>query len=374
MDRLPSTPLTKVAIIHSYWDALGGAERLALQTIVSLNSKGVVPDLYTMRNINKNDLLETFGNTCSFNLRTLPIFDFRLSKFILYQILLHTIVSSFFLSNYDLVINTGGSPVFTPLNGKVKGQVIYVHSPVPNMFRMRTAPIYYWPFMAYMARSVKKLRTSPNAKFLCNSNFTRERLRMNWNVNATTIYPPVDLERFRDTQRGARQGVVTIGRFVREKNHLDQLAIAARLPHVMFRICGTAKKQISLKLLNRIRERAHDLANVTLLVNTPFAQLRSIIWNSKVFLHTMKGEDFGIATVEAIMGGCIPLVADSGGCKETVPYKQLRFNTLEEAQELVNQALNSDFDDLLPGLMKYAEKHFSEERFRTQILEQIIEH
>src|SRR3712207_5045110 len=59
---------------------------------------------------------------------------------------------------------------------------------------------------------------------------------------------------------------------------------------------------------------------------------------SKVYIHPLPGEPFGISTVEAMSAGIIPVVPDIGGHTEFVPAKY-QFHTYGEGVQAVAAAL-----------------------------------
>jgi alpha-1,2-mannosyltransferase len=60
---------------------------------------------------------------------------------------------------------------------------------------------------------------------------------------------------------------------------------------------------------------------------------------SKVYFHPMTGEHFGMAVVEAMAAGLIPVVPNAGGITEFVPQKY-QFNTIEQAAEIITGVFN----------------------------------
>ena len=88
----------------------------------------------------------------------------------------------------------------------------------------------------------------------------------------------------------------------------------------------------------------------------------------------MLQEDFGLTTCEAIAGGCIPCVINSGGQKEIVPFKNLRFHTLKEATKIIkkiNEAQESNLVRLKSKLFNFT-KRFDESVFKKEMLQLIF--
>ena len=71
-----------------------------------------------------------------------------------------------------------------------------------------------------------------------------------------------------------------------------------------------------------------------------FARLIELMRGSKVYLHPLPGEPFGISTVESMSAGLIPVVPDIGGHTEFVPPKY-QFHTFEQGVDAVIAALDA---------------------------------
>lgn len=77
----------------------------------------------------------------------------------------------------------------------------------------------------------------------------------------------------------------------------------------------------------------------------------------------MKDEDFGITVCEAIAGGCIPVVYNAGGPTEIVPFRELRFESMEEAARILKQGednypMEETWKELFSHIQKYGEEEF----------------
>jgi glycosyltransferase involved in cell wall biosynthesis len=77
---------------------------------------------------------------------------------------------------------------------------------------------------------------------------------------------------------------------------------------------------------------------VKLEVGASFERLLHLMSKSKVYLHPLAGEPFGISVAEAMAAGLIPVVPHVGGNSEFVP-QQYHYSSLEEAAEIIEDAL-----------------------------------
>ena len=186
-------------------------------------------------------------------------------------------------------------------------------------------------------------------------------------VRGPVVYPPVDVGRF--AALGAVEGkarerrTATVARFSPEKN-LDAAVRIMRKVGRRYDIVGNAVGAFQLGYLERVRRAASG--QMHLHANVGQGILEGIVGGAKVYLQTSE-ETFGIAVVEAIAAGCVPVVPDNSAHPETVPFDELRYGTEEEAARIVREALDGQHDRLLPALHKHAQK-FSEEAFQDAML------
>jgi len=155
---------------------------------------------------------------------------------------------------------------------------------------------------------------------LVNSSFTKEvlcRIAPEVCRRIYVLYPPIpvkpmDEEDFLASLSKRRNVVLTVSRFSREKKLEIVLDIAKNVEEGEFIIVGSLIDKDYYVHLNRIIEKER-VSNVKLWPNASFEELHSLRLQSKVYLHTMPYEHFGISIVEAMALGCVPVVHRSGG-------------------------------------------------------------
>jgi glycosyltransferase involved in cell wall biosynthesis len=79
---------------------------------------------------------------------------------------------------------------------------------------------------------------------------------------------------------------------------------------------------------------------VKLEVGASFKRLLYLMGISKVYLHPLAGEPFGISVAKAMAAGLIPVVPHISGNSEFVPQKY-HYNKLEQASEIIRNVLFS---------------------------------
>jgi glycosyltransferase involved in cell wall biosynthesis len=171
---------------------------------------------------------------------------------------------------------------------------------------------------------------------LANSEYTRGWIRRLWSREAEVLFPPIDVSRLHPrTER--QHTVLTVGRFFapglgHAKRQLEMvqwfgdLVRSGRLPGWTLHVVGGCEDS-QLPYLAEVRRAAAGLP-VELHPNAPRAAVAellsgaSIFWSATGFgesdKHPWAAEHFGMTTVEAMAGGCVPVVIDRAGQKEIV--------------------------------------------------------
>jgi len=364
---------------------MGGGERVGATLIEALNDVDVCPDVYSIAPVPKEYFSSFYGKNLRY--RLIPAFPFRIKVLGIYQRILSSSLS-FRLTGYDVVVNTTG--VYTPMlfRSLLKRYILYIYNPIVMMKNQKYVPkplsiakyekslfwkLYYIPYKTILSHSVRNVK----AELLAVSRFTKWRLKKYVGMQSKVVYPPVDIRTFSTVFDNAdRDGVISIGRFTPEKEQLKQLEIAKYLPDMTFRLCGSAKTPYYWHWYQHVKSKAEDmnLKNVEFYPNVPFKKLVTLIGKSKIFIHNMLYEDFGLTTCEAIAGGCIPCVIDSGGQKEIVPFHSLRFKTIKETVSIINRINaqdNAENSGLKQKLFDHI-KQFDEGNFKEQMLDAIF--
>ncbi len=231
--------------------------------------------------------------------------------------------------------------------------------------------IYYLPkkFLNIFAKNLmqrSKIDCAGNSKFTTKSIFESSKREV------PVIYPPCNLNKVRLPIRKQKQ-IISVGGFTVEKNQEMQIELASKLPMIPFEICGSATR--NPLYFHKIKSLSKNIKNIHLNPNEPFNSMKKKLADSLIFLHTSKNEPFGISTVEAIMAGCIPIVPNSGGQKEIVLFKELRFRGVEDAVEKISDVLTWK-ESKLQRYRKELQEHvkqFDEEIFKNKLIQKLKE-
>lgn len=351
-----------------------------------LNQRGIVPDLITFRTgISSNGVYRQYGRKIEFKIR---LINPALSKLpgeanvLFFNLALHWIYRK-----YDYFINSNNTTFLMPSQiptlsyihfpriARLKSPYMSIHFPNGPHKRWNSRPgaIGKLFSMLYSFHQIKS-----NDYVVTNSKFSRlyfQKYYPAYRQHIPIIYPPVNMTNDRISPFNERSNIVcSIGRFCPEKNQLEQIKLAERLPNWKFKLIGfTGEKNT---YLTQCKSYAHQkrIKNVEFEVNAPSHKKRESLQQAKFFIHPNINEPFGISTAESVLYGCLPLVHNSGGQREIVPFADLRFNTLNEIPKILEKFSKSD--SLLIGIQKklidYCRERFDFHVFNEKMNIQIL--
>jgi glycosyltransferase involved in cell wall biosynthesis len=221
--------------------------------------------------------------------------------------------------------------------------------------------------------------------FLCNSEFTRQHIRARLGVDAVIVAPPVDMP---SSASGEREPLIlSVGRFFSDWHSKNQHVLveafaALGAPGWSLVLAGGADDRAYVE---RVR-RAADGLPVELRLDVPRDELLDLQSRAALFWHAAgygqdprrhpeRLEHFGIATVEAMAHGAVPLVYPAGGSAELVDDGRTGrwWRTPAELAELT-RALIADEPERarLAAAARAEAERFSTDRFRAAIHEVVL--
>jgi glycosyltransferase involved in cell wall biosynthesis len=187
--------------------------------------------------------------------------------------------------------------------------------------------------VAHRVLTLADRRLGPENLYAANSAYSRDQLQDVVGVARPipVLYPPVELVTEAEPDQSARRGVVLLGRVERAKVPIGLVA-------------SLSKAGVEVTLVGRVADGplASDLRHlprVAVVEEATDDARRRILRRSALLLHAKRHEHFGLAPIEAVAEGCLPVVHDSGGCRETVPLPELRFQSDREAVSIVMELL-----------------------------------
>lgn len=308
--------LMKIAILHAPFEVAGGGERFVLELCRALSELGYDVELVTSGDIeyikqsisllapNLNVKIAIKPTPLTYHLLDAlsPGRFVRLKALILAKHLLEVVQD-----NYDEIFETRSN---IPLNVDVS----YIHYPAVAPSKSIAYRIYD-SLIKYYAKSLQGI---PKL-VLTNSSWTARKILEYYpklKDRVHVLYPPVEVVYFSEvnSNRDREDLVVTVSRFTPEKKLDKILEVAKNLRNYKFILAGSTGRY-SQAVIKQLKTRIENegLDNVELLTNIPRDKLRELLGRAKYYLHPPFPEHFGIAVVEAMAAGCIPIVYRDGG-------------------------------------------------------------
>jgi glycosyltransferase involved in cell wall biosynthesis len=305
---------SSIAIIHDWFDTLGGSETVVEQLLhlfPQADLYGLV-DFLPQENrwIIQNNTVHT-----SF-IQKLPG---ARKHFRNYLALMPLAVEQFDLSNYPVVLSSSHAFAkgFIPTPGQI--HISYVHTPIRYAWDLQS--IYLknsnmeHGLKSWVARSILHYIRNWDSRsangvdvLLANSAFTAQRIWKYYRREAQVVYPPVNVESYSLCEE-KQDYFLTVSRLVHYKQ-VDVLIEAFRqMPEYRLVVVGDGP------LADQYKRMAP--ANVELVGRQEHAQLVHTMQHARALVYAAK-EDFGIVPVEAQACGTPVIAYGAGGALESV--------------------------------------------------------
>lgn len=328
----------RILVVHPAMGLLGGGERLCCETIRTLLSHSHEITLLT-EDFNPAPVESFFGYKELFSKVNLALYPAPRNK------------APFGTATHIFSHFRGQSRALRRLGAfDNNGFDLMFSSKDPAYFPDLKLPVIQW---GYFPRSfhrdlnmslLKALRTLPLRLYyqqkilriglvLAISNYSKSHLDSVWKRPSTLVYPGCNMI----SAKAKRDLVVTVSRASPGKRLEIFWEVARRCSSYEFVMLLTQTEDTSEYFRRLSQQRP---ANGTLIVNPDKMIYDQIVGEAKVYLHLMEGEHFGIAVVEAMSAGCVPIVHDSGGPREIVQNNVgYRWERVEEIPAMVDRAV-----------------------------------
>lgn len=353
-----------IALIHDWFISIGGAEKVTKEIYFLLNN----PHIYTLisnklilekLNINPNNVKAIF--------RDKPLIQ-KIYKilFPLYPILIEQID----LSTYDILISSSHFVAKGILRKSNQIHICYCHTPPRYLWDLyftykNSLPLTLkLPFsiFAHYLRMWDYYSSQRVDYFIANSKYVAKRIKKFYGKDATVIYPPVDVDKFKVISN-KEDYFVTASRLVKYKN-VDLIVKAfTKLRNKKLIVIGEGEE---MKRLKKIATK-----NVEFLGFVADKELEYYLSHAKAFIYAAE-EDFGLLPVEAQACGTPVIAYGKGGVLESVVENKTGIFYYKLTVDDIIQAINKfekNADKFDPYTIRKNAERFSVEVFQRKFIQ-----
>ncbi|XP_002065830.3 GDP-Man:Man(3)GlcNAc(2)-PP-Dol alpha-1,2-mannosyltransferase [Drosophila willistoni] len=315
----------------------------------------------------------------------------------------------------DIFIDTMGYAFTYPLFRFLAKSKIgcYVHYPIISTDMLRKVqfrqsahnnkayvarnPFLTWMKLVYYRLFSKMYQWTGRCSdtIMVNSTWTENHILEIWDVPFKThrVYPPCEVKRLKQLEREDNNDdiiILSVGQFRPEKDHPLQLQamyeLRTLLAHdealwnkIQLIIVGSCRNEEDYERLKNMEDLSKHLSlerSVQFKVNVPYDDLLKLFQRSKIGLHTMWNEHFGIGIVECMAAGLIMIAHRSGGplldiieASEGSQNGYLAIDAVEYAENILHIVVNSSENNAnVRQAARSSVERFSEKEFETNFL------
>lgn len=338
----------KQALIYNpYFDTLGGGEKYTAAVMMALTQAGYEVSVAWNDATLPQKIHDRFGIQVNARVDTAGYDHLKIGGLV---------KKYHYLSTYDIV--------FWVSDGSV-----------PFLFGKRNILLFQVPFLHIQKSLLNQLKQKLIQHFVCYSRFTKRIIDATYGVTAQVIYPPASSMK----ALPKKKTILSVGRFdsllhCKRQDVLIDAFKQAHLPGWKLILAGGDMGQSTT--LQQIREQAAG-APIEFVINPDHREIEKLYGEASLYWHAAgfgidekrdphKMEHFGIATVEAMSAGAVPLVYQAGGQPEIVTDTKNGYlwTTVDELVQKTEFIINNPL--LLSALAMEASKSsstFNMERF-----------
>lgn len=186
-----------------------------------------------------------------------------------------------------------------------------------------------------------------------NSDYTAYAVRELWRFESSHIYPPVEPIGRGDVEK--ENVILAVARCVPHKAPLWLMErfVEFNFPGWQLHIVAGTTTESFRKYEDQVWAFAQQRDNVYVHRNIPDNALKDLYRRAKILWSAVgmmskapqHAEHFGYTPVEAWSAGCVPIVYDRGGHRETVP-SEFRWSTAEELEDITRRSMRMWHDSV----------------------------
>jgi glycosyltransferase involved in cell wall biosynthesis len=319
----------KIAIVHEWFVSYAGSERVVEQ-IIRLYPKA---DLYSLI-----DFIPETERGFLLNKKVITSFIQHLpmarTDYRGYLVLMPFAIKQFDLSDYNLIISSSHATAKGIRKTPQQLHICYCHTPMRYVWDLQHLYIQAKGLDRVIISNIAvsffsalrrwDISTSKGVDhFVCNSHYIRDRIRRAYGRDAEVIYPPVDTENFKVTDK-KDDYFITVSRLVPYKR-VDVIVEAFARTDLPLIVVGEGPESKKIKRLAR--------RNIEFIGYLRDDILRMYTQRARAFVYAAE-EDFGIAPVEAQACGTPVIAFGKGGVTETVIPLKTTDNRLQTTDRI----------------------------------------
>jgi len=282
----------KAAIYNPYLDSLGGGERYTMAVATTLSNLGYITDIEWDDPSIKDKLEKRF--------------DIDLSNINFIK---------------DIKKGDGYDVCFWVSDGSI-----------PTLRSRKNFLHFQVPFQNVRGRDlINKFKLMRINKVVVNSKFTKKFIDKEFGIDSAVLYPPVSVDKFKPKKKeNIILGVARFSNLMQSKRQ-DILIETFKNFHISnekYKLVLAGGVEVGSDFVEKLENEAKGHP-IEIVKSPDFKTLKNLYGKAKIFWSAagygvdeekepQKVEHFGIAVVEAMSAGCVPIVLDSGGHKEII--------------------------------------------------------
>lgn len=383
--------MADVAVVYNFGENPGGGDLVALDIIEALIENGDSVWLYTTRSSGIRKATEHFLKDDDLvdriEVKNVNVMQGVKHPYNIYMITKGALEE---LKLYDLIIFLDDIP--NPAQ-KLKRILVYTHYPhaarillgklVPYKYRKSVKWRLIWKLHSNLFKMLFLIDwNKPNIYALANSTLTEKHVAKSLKpAHLVKVYPPVLIEqiaKYLEKNRAKKENeIVYVGRIEPDKGIEDIIKALALIKNKDIKawIIGFNFDTRYLRYLKSLARELGIEKRVTYKVNAAREEVLEILSRASILVHPARHEPFGIAVVEGMVAGCVPIVRKglSGPWIDIIEKGRYGYGyaNIHELAEKISEILTSkNADSLREHLVKRA-RIFSEQNFKRKIIEQV---
>ncbi len=237
----------------------------------------------------------------------------------------------------------------------------------------KNSPPYVRIYTKFFDRLLKSVTDRESAdKVICNSDYSAKLYKNAFKTLPEVVLPPVCITKF---SAGSKENLIScVGNFTPRKRFEKTIrAVALSKTKPKLAIVGSVPTggDIYLSYLRRLCKQLQIEENVTFYPNSSFEQLRQIISKSRICVSNGI-EYFGVALVEQMAAGCIPIVY-----KGTAPWEDIiakgkfgfGFETSVDLADTIDRIMSDvELQKRMSNISRIRAQKFDESVFREKMV------